>query len=166
MTHNNLLMTPLRRRYRMSSHFASHTAIRIFFYLLDVVTSNALLLYNESVNKNQRMNIFKFKAKLIETIVGIKLELGDQSDTKRWCMFPREAATAGVIVPIVCCSCWPTKQDSGVQVAKLPLFSWYQTWWQRLLHNLPCMSPEKQRKCMVLRKRDEEENKHVISSVN
>ena len=37
------------------------------FYLLDVGTCNALVLYNKSIDKSQRMNIVDFKVKLIKT---------------------------------------------------------------------------------------------------
>jgi hypothetical protein len=48
-----------------------------FFYLLDVGTSNALVLYNESVKirlqppaQHTPMNIVQFKMKLVEDLVG------------------------------------------------------------------------------------------------
>ena len=50
--------------------------LKLFFYLLDVGTSNALVLYNEAVSESQRMNIVEFKAKLIETFVGVKFGIG------------------------------------------------------------------------------------------
>ena len=50
--------------------------LKLFFYLLDVGTSNALVMYNESVGEDLRMNIVEFKAKLIETFVGIKFGVG------------------------------------------------------------------------------------------
>ena len=50
--------------------------LKLFFYLLDVGTSNALVLYNESIHDSQKMNIVEFKAKLIETFVGRKIGIG------------------------------------------------------------------------------------------
>ena len=51
--------------------------LKLFLYLLDVGTSNALVLYNEAVSEeSQRMNIVEFKAKLIETFVGVKFGIG------------------------------------------------------------------------------------------
>ena len=50
--------------------------LKLFFYLLDVGTSNALVLYNASIHDSQKMNIVEFKAKLIETFVGRKIGIG------------------------------------------------------------------------------------------
>jgi hypothetical protein len=52
-----------------------------FFYLLDVGTSNALVLYNESMKSRCRkeqqhtpMNIVEFKMKLVEDLVGRSID--------------------------------------------------------------------------------------------
>lgn len=50
--------------------------LKLFFYLLDVGTSNALVLYNEAMEESQKMNIVEFKAKLVETFVGRKIGIG------------------------------------------------------------------------------------------
>jgi hypothetical protein len=53
--------------------------LKLFFYLLDVGTSNALVLYNESKQRhrgaagNSRMNIVQFKMKLVEDLAGVNL---------------------------------------------------------------------------------------------
>jgi Transposase IS4 len=46
--------------------------LKLFFYLLDVGTANSLVLYNESMN--EKMNIFKFKQKLVTSLLGSKLD--------------------------------------------------------------------------------------------
>ena len=55
--------------------------LKLFFYLLDVGTSNALVLYNESMrirSENSggftKMNIVQFKMKLVEDLVGRNME--------------------------------------------------------------------------------------------
>jgi hypothetical protein len=56
--------------------------LKLFFYLLDVGTSNALVLYNEGQRKKRhqegeeykKMNIVQFKLRLIEAFVGKKLD--------------------------------------------------------------------------------------------
>ena len=55
--------------------------LKLFFYLLDVGTSNALVLYNEAVDlsgwsKDNKMNIVEFKMNLIESFCGSKLDGG------------------------------------------------------------------------------------------
>jgi hypothetical protein len=46
--------------------------LKFFFYLLDVGTSNALVLFNESkrIRKEKTLNIVQFKMKLVENLVG------------------------------------------------------------------------------------------------
>ncbi|KAG7352623.1 transposase IS4 [Nitzschia inconspicua] len=45
--------------------------LKLFFYLLDVGTSNALVLYNEAMNgKQEPYNIVDFKNKVVEALVG------------------------------------------------------------------------------------------------
>lgn len=64
--------------------------LKLFFYLLDVGTSNALVLYNlgrsKTSNTHCTMNIVQFKMKIIEGIVGDKIESpevdGDESDVE------------------------------------------------------------------------------------
>ena len=52
--------------------------LKLFFYILDVGTSNALVLYNLGRSKagstKAPMNIFQFKMKVIEAMVGDKIE--------------------------------------------------------------------------------------------
>ena len=56
--------------------------LKLFFYLLDVGTSNALVLYNESMKSRLQqetttkkpMNIVEFKMKLVEHLVGGSIE--------------------------------------------------------------------------------------------
>lgn len=49
--------------------------LKLFFYLLDAGTSNALVVYNEAMSDKQKAyNIMDFKAKLVETLVGAKLK--------------------------------------------------------------------------------------------
>jgi hypothetical protein len=47
-----------------------------FFYLLDVGTSNALVLFNESrrIQKEKNLNIVQFKMKLVEDLVGRNID--------------------------------------------------------------------------------------------
>jgi hypothetical protein len=49
--------------------------LKLFFYLLDVGTSNALVVYNEAMKgKRQPYNIADFKNKVVEALVGAKLK--------------------------------------------------------------------------------------------
>jgi hypothetical protein len=54
--------------------------LKLFFYLLDVGTSNALVLYNEAMKSRHgaeqftAMNIVKFKMQLVEGLVGKKVD--------------------------------------------------------------------------------------------
>jgi hypothetical protein len=55
--------------------------LKLFFYLLDVGTSNALVLYNESLRMHlpqttthTPMNIVEFKMKLVEDLVGRNID--------------------------------------------------------------------------------------------
>jgi hypothetical protein len=50
--------------------------LKLFFYLLDVGTSNALVLYKEATKpKNDKMTIVEFKTKLVESFQGEKLRI-------------------------------------------------------------------------------------------
>jgi hypothetical protein len=55
-----------------------------FFYLLDVGTSNALVLFNESkrIRKEKTLNIVQFKMKLVEDLVGRNMSSTAQSTLK------------------------------------------------------------------------------------
>jgi DNA polymerase III epsilon subunit-like protein len=45
--------------------------LKLFYYLLDVGTSNALVIYNEAMKgKQQPLNIVEFKTRLVESLVG------------------------------------------------------------------------------------------------
>ena len=49
--------------------------LKLFFYLLDVGTSNALVAYNEAMkDKQSPLNIVEFKTRLVESLVGEKLK--------------------------------------------------------------------------------------------
>jgi DDE_Tnp_1-like zinc-ribbon len=50
--------------------------LKLFFYLLDVGTSNALVLFNEAkrIRKEKKMNIVQFKMKLVEDLVGRNID--------------------------------------------------------------------------------------------
>jgi hypothetical protein len=50
--------------------------LKLFFYLLDAGTSNALVLYNESMKTKDKdpINIAEFKLKVVESLVGGKLK--------------------------------------------------------------------------------------------
>jgi hypothetical protein len=49
--------------------------LKLFFYLLDAGTSNALVIYNEAMKgKREPCNIVDFKAKVVEALVGAKLK--------------------------------------------------------------------------------------------
>jgi len=50
--------------------------LKLFFYLLDVGTSNALVLFNESkkIRKEKTLNIVQFKMKLVEDLVGRNID--------------------------------------------------------------------------------------------
>jgi hypothetical protein len=56
--------------------------LKLFFYLLDVGTSNALVLYNESMKSRLQegatthtpMNIVEFKMKLVEDLVSRSID--------------------------------------------------------------------------------------------
>jgi DNA polymerase III epsilon subunit-like protein len=49
--------------------------LKLFFYLLDVGTSNALVAFNEAMKGKQTpLNIVEFKTKLVESLVGQKLK--------------------------------------------------------------------------------------------
>jgi hypothetical protein len=46
--------------------------LKLFIYLLDVGTANALVLYNETMHES--MNIFEFKQKLVTCLLGTRLD--------------------------------------------------------------------------------------------
>jgi hypothetical protein len=49
--------------------------LKLFFYLLDVGTSNALVIYNEAMKGKQNpLNIVEFKTRLVESLVVQKLK--------------------------------------------------------------------------------------------
>jgi hypothetical protein len=47
--------------------------LKLFFYQLDVGTSNALVLYNQATNRSE--SIVNFKKEIIKAFVGHKLEI-------------------------------------------------------------------------------------------
>ena len=48
--------------------------LKLFFYLLDVGTANALVLFRATTNgKNDKMSIVDFKRRLVQTFIGHKL---------------------------------------------------------------------------------------------
>jgi Transposase IS4 len=47
--------------------------LKLFFYLLDVGTANALVLYNETMK--EKMNIFEFKQKLVTSLLGSRINI-------------------------------------------------------------------------------------------
>jgi hypothetical protein len=51
--------------------------LKLFFNLLDVGTSNALVLFNESkkIHKEKTLNIVQFKMKLVEDLVGRNIDI-------------------------------------------------------------------------------------------
>jgi hypothetical protein len=75
--------------------------LKLFFYLLDVGTSNALVLYKEATKPNNaKMSIVEFKSILVESFVGNKLGLAPErnlelahtliqigNDTRRICAY-------------------------------------------------------------------------------
>jgi DNA polymerase III epsilon subunit-like protein len=64
--------------------------LKLFFYLLDAGTSNALVIYNEAMKGKQKpFNIADFKAKLVEGLVGAKLKDSlDSTPNKEHTMIP------------------------------------------------------------------------------
>jgi hypothetical protein len=57
--------------------------LKPFFYLLDAGTSNALVVYNETMNGKQKpYNIADYKAKVVEALVGGKLKDGKEDDKR------------------------------------------------------------------------------------
>ena len=46
--------------------------LKLFFYLLDVGTSNALILYREMAD-SRKMNLFYYKKQLVHLLVGERL---------------------------------------------------------------------------------------------
>jgi hypothetical protein len=49
--------------------------LKLFFYLLDVGTANALILYNYAMDGKENINLVEFKHKLIMSLVGDKLQM-------------------------------------------------------------------------------------------
>jgi Transposase IS4 len=62
-----------RRLHCNSTIMGGHCWWLKFFYLLDVGTANALILYNYAVEGNDDINLVEFKHKLIMGLVGTKL---------------------------------------------------------------------------------------------
>lgn len=57
--------------------------LKLFFYLLDVGTSNALVAYNEAMKDKQApLNIVEFKTRLVESLVGHKLKDSARDEEK------------------------------------------------------------------------------------
>jgi Transposase IS4 len=53
--------------------------LKLFFYILDAGTSNALILFKEAMEgKNKDMTIVEFKSKLVESLMGTKIGRIDQ----------------------------------------------------------------------------------------
>ena len=48
--------------------------LKLFFYLLDVGTFNALVLYNETQSKRKQMNLVQFKSQLLESFIGDRIQ--------------------------------------------------------------------------------------------
>ena len=49
--------------------------MKLFFYLLDVGTSNALVLFREAMNSN--INVVEYKKQLVNLLIGSRLETID-----------------------------------------------------------------------------------------
>jgi hypothetical protein len=66
----------MRRRHCSSTIMGQNRWwLKLFFYLLDVGTSIALVLYNEAMKSKQKpMNTVEFKTRLVESVVGARLE--------------------------------------------------------------------------------------------
>ena len=47
--------------------------LKLFFYLLDVGTSNALVVYNETQDNGKHLNLVQFKCRLLESFVGSRM---------------------------------------------------------------------------------------------
>ena len=75
--------------------------LKLFFYLLDVATSNALVLYKESTDeKNKDMNIVEFKKKLVYSFVGQKIgRIGDEPIQE-----PHKAERVEARLTCACCA--------------------------------------------------------------
>jgi hypothetical protein len=57
--------------------------LKLFFYLLDAGTSNALVVYNATMKGKQKpYNIADYKAKVVEALVGGKLKDGNEDDKR------------------------------------------------------------------------------------
>jgi Transposase IS4 len=66
-------LADLRRLHCNSTIMGQHRWwLKLFFYLLDVETANALVLYNDSMK--DKMNIFEFKQKLVTSLLGSRLD--------------------------------------------------------------------------------------------
>lgn len=60
---------------QLNNHGTKKMVVETFFYLLDVGTSNSLVLYNETRNNHQEpMNIASFKKALIDQLVGERIK--------------------------------------------------------------------------------------------
>jgi hypothetical protein len=54
--------------------------LKLFFYLLEAGTSNALVIYNEAMKgKEEPFNIADYKTKVVEALVGGKLKEGSDN---------------------------------------------------------------------------------------
>ena len=53
--------------------------LKLFFYLLDVGTANANVIYNETLQKDKQLNISDFKLQLVNTLVGQRIAGVDRS---------------------------------------------------------------------------------------
>jgi hypothetical protein len=61
---------------QFNNHGSELAVDETFFYLLDVGTSNALVLFNETkrIRKEKTLNIVQFKMKLVEDLVGRNID--------------------------------------------------------------------------------------------
>jgi hypothetical protein len=61
---------------QFNNHGSESVVAETFFYLLDVGTSNALVLFNEAkrIRKEKTLNIVQFKMKLVEDLVGRNID--------------------------------------------------------------------------------------------
>ena len=67
-------LADVRRLHCNSTIKNQNSCWLIFFYLLDVGTSNALVIFKESTgDKNKDMNIVEFKKRLVKSFVGPKI---------------------------------------------------------------------------------------------
>ena len=55
--------------------------LKLFFYLLDVGTFNALVVYNETQDTNNQLNFVSFKCNLVEYFISDRIRPIDRSPT-------------------------------------------------------------------------------------